>query len=278
MKLKPDGSPVLLYDGSVKANQGSAAAVFDLDIGGENLQQCADSVLRIYAEYFWATGQQDRLKFHLTSGFLTDWETWKNGGRLAVSGSSVSWQQAAGPDDSYENFRKYFRNVIIYAGTISLDAESEPIQADEIKAGDLWVQGGSPGHCVLVVDTADFVGDRGDRNEGGEDGDVYKRQGKAQAGRVLSCLYRIIPVKKPACHHRSQFRSGICKNNFTLLIHGNLQVPAAVFPVSYTHLECSVCQWAQQRWPAPPEGRGNSRARTRRWRSRTGSETSSSAR
>ena len=170
MKLKPDGSPVLLYDGSVKANQGSAAAVFDLDIGGENLQQCADSVLRIYAEYFWATGQQDRLKFHLTSGFLTDWETWKNGGRLAVSGSDVSWQQTAGPDDSYENFRKYFRNVIIYAGTISLDAESEPIQADEIKAGNLWVQGGSPGHCVLVVDTADFVGDRGDRNEGGEDG------------------------------------------------------------------------------------------------------------
>lgn len=181
MKLKPDGSPVLLYDGSTKANQSSAAAVFDLDIGEENLQQCADSVLRVYAEYFWATGQQERLKFHLTSGFLTDWETWKNGGRLTVSGSSVSWQQAAGPDDSYENFRKYFRNVIIYAGTISLDAESEPIQADEIKAGDLWVQGGSPGHCVLVVDTADFVGDgnergSGDGYEAGETGNTPGRR------------------------------------------------------------------------------------------------------
>lgn len=63
--MEPDQSPVLLYDGSKKRNQKAHVAVFDLPLEHEDLQQCADSAIRVYAEYFWSTKQYDRIAFHL---------------------------------------------------------------------------------------------------------------------------------------------------------------------------------------------------------------------
>lgn len=50
--LKKAGKPVLLYNGEEKGNQDAHVAVFKLPLEKEDLQQCADSVMRIYAEYF----------------------------------------------------------------------------------------------------------------------------------------------------------------------------------------------------------------------------------
>src|SRR3954466_9542637 len=51
-------SPVVhLYDGTLKGNQGAQYAVIDMDVGNEDLQQCADSVIRLRAEYLHATRQ-----------------------------------------------------------------------------------------------------------------------------------------------------------------------------------------------------------------------------
>ena len=61
--MEPDQSPVLLYDGSKKRNQKAHVAVFDLPLEHEDLQQCADSAIRVYAEYFWSTKQYDRIAF-----------------------------------------------------------------------------------------------------------------------------------------------------------------------------------------------------------------------
>lgn len=66
--LKEDKSPVLLYDGRRKKNQNAHAAVFALPLEGEDLQQCADSVLRLYAEYFRKTNQNERIVFHFVNG------------------------------------------------------------------------------------------------------------------------------------------------------------------------------------------------------------------
>ena len=82
--MKEDQSPVLLYDGSKKGNQNAHVAVFDLPIEPEDLQQCADSVIRVYAEYFWSTGQYDRIAFHFTSGFDAQYTKWADGYRIQV--------------------------------------------------------------------------------------------------------------------------------------------------------------------------------------------------
>ena len=73
LKLKKAGSKVLLYNGQPKDHQKGQAAVFDLDVGDKDLQQCADSIIRIYAEYYWSIKAYDKIAFHLTNGFLMNY-------------------------------------------------------------------------------------------------------------------------------------------------------------------------------------------------------------
>ena len=153
-KLKEDGSPVLLYDGTEKHNQSAQAAVFAMPGFDSDLQQCADSVMRMYAEYFYSVGAYEKIAFHLTNGFLMDYPTWREGNRLSVDGNRVSWVKKASYDDSYETFLLYLKYVMMYAGTLSMDGESEPVDIGRMQAGDLFIKGGSPGHCVMVTDVA----------------------------------------------------------------------------------------------------------------------------
>ena len=155
--MKEDQSPVLLYDGSEKGNQNAHVAVFDLPIEAEDLQQCADSVIRVYAEYFWSTGQYDRIAFHFTSGFDAQYTKWADGYRIQVDGNNVSWTKSAQPDTSYEFFQKYLRMVFTYAGTASMDTEAEPIALSDIQVGDVFLKGGHPGHVVMIVDLCENV-------------------------------------------------------------------------------------------------------------------------
>ena len=154
LSLKPADSNVLLYDGSSKLGQDSHVAIFDLDIGDRDLQQCADSAIRIYAEYYWSLGEFDKIAFHLTNGFLMEYIKWRDGMRLVVDGNDVSWSKKKTYDDSYEEFRNYLNMVFAYAGTLSLSQESSSISINEALPGDMFLEGGSPGHCIMIVDVA----------------------------------------------------------------------------------------------------------------------------
>lgn len=154
--LKEDGSPVLKYNGRKKGNQKAHAAVFSLPIEEADLQQCADSVMRVFAEYYWSTGQQDKIAFHFTNGFLCEYSKWREGYRVVLDGNDVYWELSASYDDSYETFLKYLRIVFGYAGTLSMDTyETEEISLSEMTVGDVIIKGGSPGHVVMVVDVCE---------------------------------------------------------------------------------------------------------------------------
>lgn len=154
LPLKDNDSPVLIYDGSPIYNQNNHVAIFNIDIGQRDLQQCADSAMRIYAEYYWSLEKYDKIAFHLTNGFYMDYTKWREGYRIQVSGNDVTWKKTASYDDSYETFIKYMEMVFAYAGTLSLTAESNSISLDDLLPGDILLEGGSPGHCVMVVDMA----------------------------------------------------------------------------------------------------------------------------
>ncbi len=154
LAVKESGSDVLLFDGQPKSNQDGHVAVFDFDIGDRDLQQCADSVIRVYAEYYWSIGDYEKIAFHLTNGFFMEYTKWREGNRIVVDGNDVRWSKTKEYDDSYEEFRRYLTMVFSYAGTLSLSEECESITLDEIHPGDMFLQGGSPGHCVLIVDVA----------------------------------------------------------------------------------------------------------------------------
>jgi poly-gamma-glutamate synthesis protein (capsule biosynthesis protein) len=152
--LKEDGSDVFLYNGFPKNNQDGHFAVFDLALCDRDLQQCADSLIRIYAEYYWSINAYDKIAFHLTNGFLMEYTKWREGNRLIVDGNEVRWSKTKSYNDSYEEFQNYLTMVFVYAGTLSLAEECSEISLDELLPGDMFLQGGSPGHCVLVVDIA----------------------------------------------------------------------------------------------------------------------------
>jgi Domain of unknown function (4846) len=42
----------------------------------------------------------------------------------------------------------------MYAGTLSLSKELKSKQVKDLSIGDVFIQGGSPGHAVIVVDVA----------------------------------------------------------------------------------------------------------------------------
>lgn len=154
LPLKPLGSNVLYFDGTIKPNRNVYEAVVDLPIGKQDLHQCADAVMRLRADYFYSQKQYDKVHFNFTNGFRADFSKWAAGFRIAVKGNKTSWVKTAKPSDSYETYWKYLETVFMYAGTASLEKELKPINVLDIKVGDVFIKGGFPGHAVIVVDMA----------------------------------------------------------------------------------------------------------------------------
>ncbi len=151
-KLKPYGRQIIRYDGSPISTQHLHEAVFDIDTGNKDLQQCADAVIRLRAEYLYKIKKTDDIKFHFTSGHLLSWNDYKNGTRAFVNGNTVSFRKTAGFDDSYQGFRNYLDLIFNYAGTISLNKETQPVlESSDLKTGDILITPGSPGHVVFIT-------------------------------------------------------------------------------------------------------------------------------
>jgi hypothetical protein len=160
LPLLPGRPPVRLHDGRLKLNQKAHAAVVDIDVGRRDLQQCADAVMRLRAEYLFAVGREAKIGFRFTSGDACPFSRWARGERPVVRGSRVTWARPAGPDVSHASLRRYLDVVFTYAGSASLERELAPLgPGEELRAGDVFIQGGFPGHAVLIVDTARRLSD-----------------------------------------------------------------------------------------------------------------------
>ena len=154
LPLKPVGTLVKHYDGTVKGYQDGAYAVVDMEIGTRDLQQCADAVMRLRAEYLWQNKKYDLKHFNFTSGFRADYVKWAQGFRIKVRGNDVTWYGGASEDYSYTTFRKYLDIVFTYAGTASLSKELVHADVQSLQIGDIFIIGGHPGHAMVVVDMA----------------------------------------------------------------------------------------------------------------------------
>jgi hypothetical protein len=141
LPLLPDGAPVRLFDGALKPRQDVHAAVVDLDVGARDLQQCADAVMRLRAEYLYAKHRP--VAFHPDPGKPTT---------LAFDPATAGGDRA--------RFQKYLVRVFADAGSASLQAELRPVARGDVRPGDVLIQGGYPGHAVLVLDVAEGGGGR----------------------------------------------------------------------------------------------------------------------
>lgn len=153
-QVKKDKSPVLLYNGRKKRTN-AHIAVLKLPLEDEDLQQCADSVMRVYGEYYYSKGEYDKIVYSLGGGFQAYFSKWSNGYGIGVQGDHLFWTSNAGHDASYDSFKKFMRIVFAYSGTLNLEEDSKPVELKEIRIGDMFIKGGSPGHVVMVVDTCE---------------------------------------------------------------------------------------------------------------------------
>ncbi|HEY3416791.1 MAG TPA: DUF4846 domain-containing protein [Armatimonadota bacterium] len=155
LPLKKGCPPVRLYDGSPKNDQTVHVAVVNMDVGRRDLQQCADAVMRLRAEYLFSQGKAREVHFDFTNGTRANFANWADGDRPVISGNQVRWERKARPDASYQNFRAYLMTVFNYAGTASLSKELTAVRdVKQMQIGDVFIKGGFPGHAVIVVDMA----------------------------------------------------------------------------------------------------------------------------
>lgn len=133
LPLRPPQTPVRLYDGRLKWSQDKHEAVINIDTGKRNLQQCADAVMRLRAEYLLASGRPRDIAFNYTSGK-----------RVPYRGRTTDRRA----------FQRYMTQIFAYAGTYSLEREMVPAALADMRIGNVFIKGGFPGHAVLVVDMA----------------------------------------------------------------------------------------------------------------------------
>ncbi len=154
LPLKPADALVHYYDGTLKPKRDVYTAVIDLPIGKRDLHQCADAVMRLRAEYLFAQKKYDSIHFNFTNGFRADYAKWRTGQRIVVDDNRVFWKRSATASDKPSDFWKYLQMVFSYAGTASLSKELTKIALADMQIGDVFIQGGFPGHAVIVVDMA----------------------------------------------------------------------------------------------------------------------------
>ena len=154
LPVRTDRTQVLSYRGERLARP--SAAVLLVDVGSRDLMQCADSILRLHAEYLWSDGRSREAAYRFTSGDETRWADWTRGERFVIRGNQVERKTGAARPSHHGSYRAWLDLVFTYAGTTSLARDTpSPAPASPVAAGDFYVDPGFPGHAVLVLDVVE---------------------------------------------------------------------------------------------------------------------------
>ena len=106
LPLKKGMPYVKLYNGQRKGNQSAHFAVLNMDVGTQDLQQCADAVMRLRAEYLYQAQRYDLIGFNFTNDFPAEYAKWRSGYRTAQKGNKTTWVKKAKADGSIRNVQK----------------------------------------------------------------------------------------------------------------------------------------------------------------------------
>lgn len=150
--LPISNSPIVDYQGNEISNQAKHAALINYDVGTTDLQQCADALIRLRAEYLYSQKRFFEIDFHFTSGDYYWWEDYCKSKRPVIRGNKVYFTNTYASDHTHTSLRKYLDIVYTYSGTISLNKELKT--ADSFDIGTIVIYPGSPGHCFIIIDKA----------------------------------------------------------------------------------------------------------------------------
>ena len=151
-KLKKYGTPIINFDGSEYFAQHWHDAILEIPVPKNGLQQCADALMRIRAEYLWNKNLRHKIGFKFTSGHYCSWKQYAEGYRPKINGSKVKFLKTTNANYSKSNFYNYLNLIFTYAGTASLHAELPKVKIKDLKIGDMLIQPGFPGHIEIIAD------------------------------------------------------------------------------------------------------------------------------
>ena len=150
---------VKYHNGQVRFSKANDifAAVFDYDIGRLDLHQCADAAIYLRANYNYMFGFLDKLAYTFTNGEVTTYKDYLAGAkyRAVNGGDDIEKVYEKSREDNFKTFRRWLDLVWNYAGTWSVENyDTDLVDIQDIRPGDIFIQGGFPGHAVTVVDVA----------------------------------------------------------------------------------------------------------------------------
>ena len=157
LPLAAKGTPVVSNRGAEVRATGhpNIAAVVAIDVGKGDLQQCADAVIRLHAEWRWGRGHRDQA-YRSASGATLAFGRYAAGERVRVEGNRISLVPSARPAEAtHALFRSWLDEVFGWTNTGALARDGERVGIEDLRPGDFFVLTGVPyGHTVLVLDMA----------------------------------------------------------------------------------------------------------------------------
>jgi len=97
--------------------------------------------MRLRAEYFYSQKKFDKINFRDNNN--TNYKFAPEAVQHLSAGQLLGY------------FNKYLENVFAHCGTLSLEKQLFAVHdINELGIGDVLIQGGSPGHAMLIVDMA----------------------------------------------------------------------------------------------------------------------------
>jgi hypothetical protein len=139
IKLRKDNT-VYLYGGTPKADQTLHYAVLDISTGNKDLQQCADAIMRLKAEYYFSKKEYDSIDFRSANKRYNFQQKLDN---ADVNGK-----------DMHVLLLQFMETVFMNCGTYTVDDMTRTIDLYNILPGDVFVKAGAPGHAMIIVDVA----------------------------------------------------------------------------------------------------------------------------
>ncbi len=151
--LPAEIGPILDFRGNPIDNQEKHYAILTFDVGRSDLQQCADALMRLRAEYLFSQKAFDRIGFHFNAGINYSFSDYLKGLRPVFRGRNQILSLTNMPSElSHASLRKYLDIVYAYANTVSLCKELKT--TDRLETGTVIIFPGNPGHCSIIVDAA----------------------------------------------------------------------------------------------------------------------------
>jgi hypothetical protein len=157
LPLAAPGTPVRNFQGQivVPGDDEHLAAVVAIDVGSRDIQQSADVILRMHAEWRWFS-EDYRMLYLSDSELELPLQKWRAGERLVADGDQPKWvtQQAPQPKVDHAEFRAYLDSVFAWSDSRALLAESVALRPENLEPGAFFLHAGNPSEVLLVLDVA----------------------------------------------------------------------------------------------------------------------------